>query len=218
MSYILGNHHRKNSSGGDSVESKREQSKTTGGQKKAQDLKQKGHVRAGSLNLRSAKFSRKPGGIATLLGHLTTKNADPKRTIELARDLAKTASKKNKPLEVKEELKKTALLKDEATWPIIIENLNQAELGKAKDGAFYLQALLKTMTAANAPAPDEMAPDETAPVPTAIPYGSSISPQLMGTAVLSPYGGDLYAPTYYQGLPYSAVTAYGVPPSVSGPS
>jgi hypothetical protein len=226
MSNVSGNYHRKNSSGGDSVESKREQYKTTGRQKKAQDLKQKkGHVRAGSLNLPSVKFSHKRSCdqlIADLLVHLSTEKADPNETAKLACRLAKAAKKnaakkKKEPLEVVTKLTSETWRKPEAMWPVIVENLKQAPPDKAKDGALYLHVLLEMMTAPNAPAPDEMAPDETAPVPNAIPHGSSISPQPMGTAVLSPYYGDPYAPTYYQGLPYSAVTAYGVPPSTSGP-
>jgi hypothetical protein len=220
MSYISGKHHRKNSSGGDPAESKRDQYKTTGRQKKVQDLKQKkGHVRASSVNLPSVKPSRKPDCnelIGKLLGHLTTEKADPKRTVRLARELAKTASKKNKSLEVKKSLKKDASKLPEATWPIIAENLKQTALDKAKDGAFYLQVLHKKMTAANAPPPDETAPDETARVPTAIPHGSSISPQPMETAVVSPYYGDPNAPSYYQGQPYVAFPAYGAPLPISG--
>jgi hypothetical protein len=217
MSYILGNHHRKNSSGGDSVESKREQYKTTGGKKKAQNFNQaqkKGHSRAGSVNFPSVKPSHKPSCnqlIANLLGHLSTEKADPDRTVKLARSLAKLAMKKNESLEVVKRLTSEASHMPEATWPIIAENLKQTALGKAKAGALFLQPLINMMTAANAPAPDEMAPDETAPVPNAIPYGSSISPQPMGTAVLSPYGGDPNAPNYYQSQPYGAFPATAGP-------
>jgi hypothetical protein len=227
MSYILGNHHRKNSSGGDSVESKREQYKTTGRQKKAQNFNQaqkKGHSRAGSLNLPSVKFSHKRSCnqlIADLLVHLSTENADPNKTVELACSLANAAKKnaakkKKEPLEVVTRLTSETRRMPKATWPIIAENLKQAPPDKAKEGALYLHLLLEMMTAANAPPPDEMAPDEMAPVPTAIPYGSSISPQPMETAVVSPYYGDPNAPSYYQGQPYVAFPAYGAPLPISG--
>jgi hypothetical protein len=253
MSYISGNHHRKNSSGGDSVETKRDQYKTTGRQKKAQNFNQaqkKGHSRAGSLNLPSVKLSRKPDCdelIGKLLGHLTTEKADPKTTVKLARELAKTASKKNNPLEVMETLERDASQLPEATWPIIAENLKQTALGEAKDGAFYLQALLKTMTAANAPAPDE-----TAPTPaTAGPYGSyAYGPPYWAVPATAPNGSYAYGPPYwafpatapygsygcapmeiavvtppywdpnapsYYQGHYGAFPAYGVPPPDSGP-
>jgi hypothetical protein len=218
MSYIPVNHHRKNSSGGDSVESKREQYKTTGRQKKAQNFNQaqkKGHSRAGSLNLPSVKFSHKRSCnqlIADLLVHLSTENADPNKTVELACSLANAAKKnaakkKKEPLEVVTRLTSETRRMPKATWPIIAENLKQAPPDKAKEGALYLHLLLEMMTAANAPPPDEMAPDEMAPVPTAIPYGSSISPQPMETAALSPYYGDQKAPSYYQGQLYGAFPA-----------
>jgi hypothetical protein len=222
MSYIPVNHHRKNSSGGDSVESKREQYKTTGRQKKAQNFNQaqkKGHSRAGSLNLPSVKFSHKRSCnqlIADLLVHLSTENADPNKTVELACSLANAAKKnaakkKKEPLEVVTRLISETRRMPKATWPIIAENLKQAPPDKAKEGALYLHLFLEMMTAANAPPPDEMAPDEMAPVPTAIPYGSSISPQPMGPAALSPYHGDPNAQSYYQAQPYGAFPATAGP-------
>jgi hypothetical protein len=120
---------------------------------------------------------------------------------------------KNEPLEVKETLERYASQLPEATWPIIAENLKQTALGKAKDGAFYLQPLLEMMTAANAPPPENMAP---IPV-TAGPYGSYDYPPAMGIAVVTPSYWDPNAPSYYQGQPYGAFPAYGAPLPVSGP-